>query len=120
MLDILILIVLGGLFGRLLTYAKLRSIYVAIIVAVLGAVAGYFVVETLPQNLQSLQYLLQLDSGSQLNLIYQSGGLSGLVMFANYFMYYSFLVGVSYSLLGYGIMLLLSKVGKKSTRARKR
>lgn len=109
MLDVTILLFLGLVLGLFLGYAKVKPVFGIVIVALIGAITGYLVVYNLPQNMQSLNGLLELQPSQHLSLIYKVAGLSGLAQFAHIFAYYSVGIGVVYTLLSYGLTLLAFK-----------
>lgn len=113
MLDLLILIGFGALFGAAASSAKLKAGLVALATAILGAIFGIFLVQLLPQSLQLVQIVLTLQPGASFQLIYSSSGLSGLVQFAQFFWLYGALVGFAFSLLGYGLGALIFRVTRK-------
>ena len=110
MLDVLITFALGLSLGAFIVYGKGNRILGTIATIVLGGLFGYLLFQTLPLDMQSLWYILQLTGFSQeLNLAYQVGGFQGLVSVARYTQYIAVAVGVVISLFGYGLALLTSE-----------
>ena len=106
MVDVIATLVLGLFFGVLMIYGKGNRILGAVVTMGLGALIGYLLLETVPMDLQSIQYLLQLTGSQELNLAYQQGGLQGLVSIAPYVKYYGPAVGAVVSGIGYDIAVL--------------
>lgn len=116
MVDVLITFALGLFLGGLIVYGKGNRILGAVATMLLGGFLGYVLFQTLPMDMQSVQYLLQLTGSDQLNLAYQTGGLQGLVSIAPYVQYYSPAVGALVSLVGYDLAVLALGSGKKKRR----
>src|SRR5271157_720587 len=113
-IDLVITFAVGLAFGLLFVYRRVNHLLGALASAFVGGLLGLVLLQSLPMDAQSIQYLLQLSGVSdQLNLAYSQGGLSGLVSIAPYVEYYVVAVGVVMALLGYSLVILASGSGKK-------